>query len=41
MDMNLGELWEIVTDKGDWCTAADGSQRIREELITEQQHAND
>ena len=24
VDMNLNKLWEIVEDRGDWCTAVHG-----------------
>ena len=28
MDMNLSELWELVTDREAWGTAVHGSQRV-------------
>ena len=49
MDMNLSNLWEIVKDKGTWCAGMSwrtrepgvlqsmGSQRVRHDLVTEQQ----
>ena len=35
-DMNLSELWEIVEDRGTWCAAVLGSQRVGHNLVTEQ-----
>ena len=37
MDMNLGELWEIVKDREAWCNAVHGNTKSRTRLITEQQ----
>ena len=37
MDMNLSTFWEIVEDRGAWCAASQGSQRVRHNLATEQQ----
>ena len=37
MDMNLGELWEMVKDRWAWHNVSMESQRIRHDLVTEQQ----
>ena len=37
MNMNLSKLWEIVEDRGAWHAAVHGLQRVRHDLITEQQ----
>ena len=37
--MNLSQLWETV-DKGVWCTAIMGSQRLGHDLATEKQQQN-
>ena len=37
MDMNLSKLWEMVEDRGAWCAASMGLQRVRHNLVTEQQ----
>ena len=39
MDMNLSKLWEIV-DRGAWSPVAMGSQRVRHDLVTEEQIEN-
>ena len=38
MDMNLSKLWETLEDRGASCTAVHGSQRVRQDLATEQHH---
>ena len=37
MYMNLNKLQEIVNDRGAWCAAVCGLQRVRHDLVTEQQ----
>ena len=37
MDMNFSKLWEIVGDRGAWYAAAMGSQRVEQDLVTEEQ----
>ena len=36
--MNLGKLWEMVRDMEDGVLQSIGSQRIRHDWATEQQH---
>ena len=38
MDMNLSKLWEIVKDREPGVLQSMGSQRVRHDLATEQQH---
>ena len=38
MDMSLSRLREVVEDREAWCAASMGSQRVRYEPATEQQH---
>ena len=38
MDMNLGELWGTVRNKEAGVMQSMGSQRVRHNLVTEQQH---
>ena len=37
MDMNLSKLWEIVEVRGAWLSQSMGSQKVRHDLVTEQQ----
>ena len=37
MDMNLSRLWEVAEDRGAWCAAVMGLQRVGHILVTEQQ----
>ena len=37
MDMDLGRLYETVGDRETWCAAVHGSQRLTQDLVTEQQ----
>ena len=37
MGMNLNKLWEIVKDRRAWHAAVYESQRVRDDLVTEQQ----
>ena len=37
MDTNLSKLWKTVEDRGTWCGAAHGVQRVGHDLVTEQQ----
>ena len=37
MDMNLSKLQETVEDRGAWSAAVMGLQRVRHNLVTEQQ----
>ena len=36
MDMNLSKLLEIVKDRGTWCAAVHGLERVGHDLVTEQ-----
>jgi len=38
MDMNLSKLQEMVGDRGYWHVRVQGSQRVRHNLVTEQQN---
>ena len=38
MDVNLSKLQGTVEDRGAWCAAVRGSQRVGSDLVTEQQH---
>ena len=43
MDMNLSKLWGIVEERGARCAEVHGVQRVRHDLVTEQQpplHSN-
>ena len=37
MGMNLSKLGETVEDRGVWCAAVHGSQRVRHDLVAEKQ----
>ena len=37
MNMNLSKVWEIVEDRGVWCVQTMRSQRVRHDLVMEQQ----
>ena len=37
VDMNLSKFEEIVKDRGAWCAAVHGSQRVRHDLLNEQE----
>ena len=37
MEMNLSQLWERVKDREAWHAAVHGVQRVRHDLVTEQQ----
>ena len=37
MNMALGKLWEVMKDREAWHAAIHGLQRVRHNLVTEQQ----
>ena len=37
MDMNLGKLWDMVTDRKAWCAVVHGVAKNQHDLATEQQ----
>ena len=40
LDMNLSKLWEIVKNRGTWCTTVHGVAKSWHELVTEKQQQN-
>ena len=40
MDVNLSKLWETVEDRGPWCAAVQGLQRVGHDLGADQQHSH-
>ena len=38
MDMSLSKLREMVKDREAWCLQSMGSQKVGQDLVTEQQH---
>ena len=40
MDVNLSRLWAVVKDRGAWCAAVHGSQRVGHNLAAEWQQYN-
>ena len=38
MDVSLSKLQGTVEDRGAWCAAVRGSQRVGHDLVTEEQH---
>ena len=38
MDVSLSKLWETVKDREAWHAKFTGSQRVRHDSVTEQQH---
>ena len=38
MDMSLSKLQEMLKDREAWCLQSMGSQKVRHDLVTEQQH---
>ena len=40
MDMNLSKFWEIVEDRGAWSAAVHEVERVRHDLVPEQQYTN-
>ena len=37
VDVNLGRLWEMVSDREAWCSAVHGVAKCPQDLATEQQ----